>query len=426
MKKPYRLSFRSGSSVVVEQCQVCDYADLESVLFLGYLPPVNTMHLIGEKPNEQPSYPAQLLYCPRCHLVQLGLIVDPAILFPPGYPYTSSTTKILRENFAEMYEECKTIVNLGPRDLIVDIGSNDGNLLSNFREKHRVQGITPEEIGKTAIKRGIPTIIDFFNRDIALKVLSEKGPAKTITATNVFAHMENINEIVDCILELLTQDGVFISESHYLLSLVETLQYDTIYHEHLRYYSLHSLKYLLEMHNLEIIHARRIPTHGGSIRVYAARRGFYSVKDSVSRLLKEEELTVLSKKSLTEFKNRAVLSKIQIQSLLLGIKEKGQRIYGVGAPSRASTLINYVGIDDGIVDCVVEIEGSHKIGKYIPGTLIPVAEESRLFEEQPEYALLFSWHIAEELMPKLKRKGFRGDFIIPLDTPRILKGSSDK
>ena len=414
-------NFQTKSSTVVEKCQICDNPKLEPILFLGYLPPVNQMHNIGERPHEQPSYPAQILYCPKCHLVQLGLIVDPKILFPAEYPYTSSTTKILRENFAELYKECRTIANLGKDDLIVDIGSNDGNLLSNFKDNHKVLGITPEDIGKIAIERGIPTILDYFKKDVVYKIKNEYGKAKVITATNVFAHIGNINEITELILKLLSDDGVFISESHYLLALIQTLQYDTIYHEHLRYYSLHSLKYLLGKHGLEIIHAKQIPTHGGSIRVYAARKGKYTVKGTVNALLDKEKHTVLSKEKLLEFKDRVVISKLELHSLLLDIKKHGKRIYGIGAPSRASTLINYVGIDDGILDYVMEIKGSHKIGRYIPGTLIPVVEESKLYDEQPDYALLLSWHIADELALKLREKGFRGNFIVPLPKPRTLK-----
>jgi hypothetical protein len=415
-----QLAFQTGTSVVVKCCQVCDYPELEPIMFLGYLPPVNTMNPIGEKPHEQSSYPAQLLYCPQCHLIQLGLVVDAKVLFPSTYPYTSSTTKILRDNFAELYQECCSILNLNSNDLIVDIGSNDGNLLINFKDNHRVLGITPEEIGKIAIERGIPTIIDYFNLDVVSRILEEYGAAKIITATNVFAHIENINEIMECIIQLLAGDGVFISESHYLLALIETLQYDTIYHEHLRYYSLHSLKFLLEKHGLEIIHAKRIPTHGGSIRVYAAKKGVYPVKDTTDRLLEEESSKVLTKENLWKLRERTVLSKLQLLSMLTAIKEQGKRIYGISAPSRASTLINYVGIDDGILDYVLEIKGSHKIGKYVPGTLIPVVEESILFENQPEYALLLSWHIADELMPKLREKGFKGDFIVPLPRPEII------
>jgi hypothetical protein len=420
MTNETRLVAGTGSSVVVEQCQVCGEPDLQTILFLGYLPPVNQMHPTDQRPHEQPSYPAELLYCPRCQLVQLGLIVDPHVLFPPEYPYTSSTTKILRDNFAELYQECKTIISLGPEDLIVDIGSNDGNLLSNFKDNHRVLGITPEEIGNIAIKRGIPTILAYFTEEVALSIRSEHGLAKIITATNVFAHIEDVNEVLVSILKFLSLDGVFISESHYLMSLIETLQYDTIYHEHLRYYSLGSLQYLLNKHGLEIIQAKRIPTHGGSIRVYAARSGVYPVRSTVGALLREEEVFGLNTTKLQQFKRRVTLSKLQLHALLLDIKKRRERIYGISAPSRGSTLINYVGLDEAILDYVLEIKGSHKIGKYMPGTLIPVAEESILYEEQPEYALLLSWHIADELIPKISQKGFKGKFIVPLPVPKVV------
>lgn len=420
MDNSTQLAFKTGTSVVVQQCQICDNPQLESILFLGYLPPVNKMHNIGERPKEETSYPAEVLYCPRCHLVQLGLIVDAGILFPPEYPYTSSTTKILRENFAELYKESVELIDIKSDDLVIDIGSNDGNLLSNYKDGHKVLGVTPEEIGKIAIQRGIPTIIDYFNQEVVEEILKQEGQAKVITATNVFAHIENVNEIVKCIMRLLSEDGVFISESHYLLSLIETLQYDTIYHEHLRYYSLHSLQYLLDMHGLEVFHAKRIPTHGGSIRVYAAKKGRYRVKDTVPKLLEEEKPIVLSKECLLRFKERVVMSKLELNSLLKDIKKSGKRIYGISAPSRASTLINYSGIDDGIVGCILEIKGSYKIGKYVPGTLIPILEESILYKDQPDYALLLSWHIADELMPKLRAKGFKGKFIIPLPSPRSI------
>src|SRR3989338_9013238 len=328
-------SFGAGSSVVVRKCQVCSNEKLDSIMFLGYLPPVNQMHKVGERPREQPAYPAEILYCSKCHLVQLGLIVDAKILFPKEYPYTSSTTKVLRDNFAELYQEVQGFIRLEKTDLIVDIGSNDGNLLSNFKDKHRVLGITPEEIGKIAIERGIPTIIDYFKKDVVDKIKKKHGKAKVITATNVFAHIENINEITKLILELLGDDGVFISESHYLLPLIENLQYDTVYHEHLRYYSLHSLKYLLESHGLEIFHAKQIPTHGGSGRGYAARKGKYEKNKSVEKLLDEEKDAVLKESSLRKFKNGVVVSKLELHSLLLDIKKKGKKIYGIGAPSRA-------------------------------------------------------------------------------------------
>lgn len=416
-----RLAAGTGSSVVVERCQVCDSPGLEPVLFLGYLPPVNQMRPIGQRPAEQPAYPAQLLHCPVCRLVQLGLVVDPRILFPPEYPYTSGTTRILRENFAEMYVEARTLMPLAAEDLIVDVGSNDGTLLSNYAAGgHRVRGIEPSQVGNLANQRGIPTWISFFGRDIATRVRDTEGPATIVTATNVFAHIEDIHEIVESILILLGEKGMFISESHYLMSLLETLQYDTIYHEHLRHYSLHSLQYLLHMHGLEPVHARRIPTHGGSIRVYAARKGAQPVRPSVAAMLEEEDRAGDLAALLAAFRQRVVASKLDLHGLLAPICKRGERVYGIGAPSRASTLINYTGLDDGIVSCVLEVKGSLKTGKYMPGTVIPVLEESRLYEEQPEYALLLSWHIAGELIPKIREKGFRGKFIVPLPEPRVL------
>ncbi len=409
-----KLAAGSGGSIVVDHCQVCDSDDLESLLFLGYLPPVNTMPLIGSPLAEQSAYPAQLLYCKQCTLAQLGLIVDPAILFPPSYPYTSGTTKILRENFAELSREVEALYPLKPNQLIIDVGSNDGTLLSNFQKNEvRVFGIEPTNAAKLAIARGIPSMISFFNKSVAEKAVAEQGKAQIITATNVFAHIENIHDIVNGMLTLLNDDGIFISESHYFLSLLETLQYDTIYHEHLRYYSLTSLKYLLEMHGLEVIHAKRIPTHGGSIRVYATRKGRHPVQSSVGQILDHEKRGITAD-AFKNFKRAVVQSKLDLLGLLKDIKAKGHRIYGIGAPSRASTLINYVGLDDGTLDCVLEINGSYKINKYIPGTIIPVWEESRLFADQPEYALLLSWHIADELIPKLTGRGFKGRYIIPL------------
>lgn len=421
MKQGKELAAGTGGSVVVRKCQVCESEDLDPVFFVGYLPPVNGMPLVGEQPREQPAYPAQVLSCRRCKLAQLGLIVDPEVLFPPSYPYTSGTTRILRENFAELYREVSSRYPLAKTDLIVDIGSNDGTLLANFHEAgHRVYGIEPTNAAALANKRGVRTLVSFFGRSAIERVIAEEGRAKIVTATNVFAHIENVREVMACVLDLLDEDGLFISESHYWLSLLETLQYDTIYHEHLRYYSLTSIQYLLEAHGLEVIRAKRIPTHGGSIRVYAARKGKLPVDVSVRETLALEERE-LSAERLAQFKRGVVMSKLALHALLKQALGAGDHVYGVGAPSRASTLINYVGLDDGILDCVVEIKGSYKIGKYIPGTVIPVVDEARLFQDQPRYALLLSWHLADELIPKLKAAGFRGDYIVPLPEPRIVR-----
>lgn len=403
-------------------CQICQNKNLSSVLFLGYIPPVNAMPAIGSTPIEELSFPLELLRCHECTLVQIGLAVAPEILFPPTYPYVSGSTKVLRENFADLHRESCEMLKLKKDDLVVDIGSNDGTLLSNFKsDGHRVLGVEPTNAGKLAIAAGIPTEISFFSKEKAAELKKQYGAARLITAANVFAHIGGIHSIVDGILDWLGSDGVFISESHYLLSFIETLQYDTIYHEHLRYYSVKSLSYLLERHGLEVFHVKKIPSHGGSIRVYSARKGQYPRNLSVDEFLNEEERAGLTNgNALQAFRRKVIQSKLDLMALLSELKKSGARIFGISAPSRASTLINYTGLDDGIIDAVMEISTSPKVGKYIPGTKIPVLDEKKLFEEQPEYALLFSWHIAAELTEKLRQKGFRGKFIVPLPEPHIL------
>jgi len=411
----------TGGSVPIESCQVCGHEPLNTVLSLGFMPPVNQMVPIGTVAHQQPWFPTNLLHCPSCDLVQLGLAVDPVIIFPPEYPYTSGTTKLLRDNFADLHREAAAMLGLGADDLVVDIGSNDGTLLSNFQNGgHRVLGIEPTDVGDIANSRGIPTIKRYFGVEAAREVTREHGPARVVTAANCFAHIEDVHAIVDGIVEMLSPDGVFISESHYLIGLLDTLQYDTIYHEHLRYYSVASLKHLLEMHDLEVFHARPIPSHGGSIRVYAARRGVHSAQDSVRRMLAAEPRGEALAKRLATFRHDVMMSKLRLMTMLGELKGKGARIAGISAPSRASTLVNYVGLDEAIIDYVCEVPGSLKIGKYMPGTEIPVVDETRLFSDQPDAAVIFSWHIADELAPKLKAKGFRGKLITPLPVPRFL------
>jgi len=233
-----------------------------------------------------------------------------------------------------------------------------------------------------------------------------------------------VHQVVDLIEEVMAEDGIFISESHYVLDLIDTLQYDTIYHEHLRYYSLTSLKNLLYMHGFRVFHVKRIPTHGGSIRVYSSKSERYGIDSSVGALLDDElKAGIISDLWIDGFRNRVVRSKLELYELLARLRKDGARIYGIGAPSRASTLINYVGLDDSLLDCVLEIQGSQKIGKYLPGTKIPVLEESKLYSDQPEFVLLLSWHITDELCRNLKLRGYKGEFISPLPKPRVIRNN---
>ena len=214
-------------------------------------------------------------------------------------------------------------------------------------------------------------------------------------------------------------DGVFISESHYFLTLIKTLQYDTIYHEHLRYYTVTSLKKILKKYGLHIIKVKKISTHGGSIRVYATKSKKYSTHKSLKLFLKEEKKN-LTKKNLLSFKSDVIKSKINLLKIIKDIKIKNKSIMAIGAPSRATTLVNYVGINESMVDCICEIRGSHKIDHYLPGTRIPILAEEIIFKRKPNYLLLLSWHISKDLIKIFRKKGYKGKFIIPLPYPKII------
>ncbi len=212
---------------------------------------------------------------------------------------------------------------------------------------------------------------------------------------------------------MITPDGLFVTESHYVRDLISDLQADCVYHEHLRHYSVRSLQHLLERHGLEILHVKQIPTHGGSIRVYAARKGTHPVQYSVQQFLNQE-----GPEDWGGFRRRVMEAKLQLYHLLANLP--AGRVFGIGCPSRAVTLVHYLGLDEGILDCVVEVPNSPKINHYVPGTKIPIYSEQKLYDEQPEYALLLSWHIKDELISKIKAKVYKGKFIIPLPEPRIV------
>jgi|TARA_B110000881_G_C18556829_1_gene507427 SAM-dependent methyltransferase len=401
-----------------QKCQFSNKKDLKLIISLGYLPPVNEFLKINSINSQSIFFPTDLVYSQSSKLVQLSTIVNKSIVFPKSYPYTSSTTKILRDNFAELSNECEKLINFNSKDLIVDIGSNDGNLLSNFKKIRRL-GVTPENIGKLAIKKGIPTLLKYFDRNTANLIQKKYGKAKIITATNVFAHIDNITELMKNVLKVLKNDGVFVTESHYLMPLIKDLQYDTIYHEHLRYYSLTSLKNIFDKFKLEIIHAKEIPTHGGSIRVYVAKKNNYKKSKLIKKILNKEK-KLLNKKKFLEFRDRVVASKLQLLTVIKKIKDKKKLIYGVGAPSRATTLVNYTGLTKEIIDCICEVKNSYKVGHYMPGTNIPVVSEDIIFKKKPDYLLMLSWHISKDLIKIFKKKGYKGKFIIPLPKVKIL------
>jgi hypothetical protein len=256
---------------------------------------------------------------------------------------------------------------------------------------------------------------------VSKSILNRYGKAKIVTATNVFAHIDNPNYLTKNISSILSDEGIFISESHYVCPLIKNIQYDSIYHEHLRYYSLQSLSYLLKKNGFYIFDVEEIKTHGGSIRVYASKKKVL-VTENVRKILIEEK-KILKKNVILKFNKKVLNAKLELLKIIHKVKKKNKIICGISAPSRATTLINYTGIDESIIDCIFEIPGSYKIGSYLPGTRIPVLSEDNLFKNKkknPDYLLLLSWHISDELIKNLRKKGYKGKFIIPLPKPKIV------
>ena len=405
---------------IINYCQISGSKKLNKIINLGFLPPVNEMFKIDKQNINHNFFNTELFYSNKSKLVQINTIVDKKIIFPKSYPYTSSTTKILRDNFYNLRLEVDKFFLGTKSKFILDIGSNDGNLLQNFKDNYKVLGVTPENIGKIAIKKGIPTILEYFNSKVCKKILKKHGRPNIVTATNVFAHIDKPVELLRNILNILEKkNGIFISESHYLIPLLKDIQYDTIYHEHLRYYCLGSLNYLFSKFGLRIFKVQKIKTHGGSIRVFATKSKKYKTEKSVKKILIEEK-KYLNNVFFSKFRKRVVQSKLDLYRLLSKLKKQNKIIYGVSAPSRATTLINFVGLDENIINCVLEVNGSKKIGKYIPGTKIPIYPESILNKKKPDYLIIFSWHIFDEIKKNLKKKGYKGKFIVPLPSPKIL------
>lgn len=412
----------------VDVCQGCASRDLRLIYSFQPQPPVQAFLTREQLNAPETTYPLDLLRCGACSLVQMGYVPPPEVVFPRAYPYQTGMTRILRENFRELTRTAKVQLGLGGGALAVDIGSNDGTLLKGFKEDGlRVLGVEPTDIAAIANANGIPTIQAFFDEELSRRIVADHGPASVVTATNVIAHTNNLFPMLEGIRTLLGDGGTFISESHYLLSLVEHMQYDTIYHEHLRYYALRPLIGILERAGFAVTDVQRVPTHGGSVRVWAStdRRAVRSAR--VGEVLAEESRAGLDGDAVwIGFVERMVRSKHDLQRLLLRIREKGDRIVGVGAPARSSMLLGFDHIDPDLVSYVVEPAGSLKIGLWTPGTRIPIVDEQRVFEERPEWLLLLSWHIGEELMPKLREKGYRGGFIVPLPTPRSVPTISER
>ena len=405
-------------------CRLCNSEDLYPFLDLGLQPPSDQFRTNSQINDSVIFYPLDVNICEDCGFVQLGYVVPPEILYQDNYPYESSTTQMGQKHYSDFAESVVNTFNLGGNDLVVDIGSNVGVLLDGFKNQGlRVQGIDPAgNICEIAELRGIPTINAFFGETSAKQVLDSHGMASVITGTNVFAHVDDLNAFMRAVELLLdSKRGVFVIEAPHFLHLIESLEYDTIYHEHLSYISVEPLISFFQKFDMEIINVEEKDIHGGSIRIFVSHIGNYPVHDSVGEVLNAENIAGLrDKKVLNCFSKNVVDNKQKLQLLMAKLKADGKSIVAVSAPAKGMTLLNYCKIDKETIDYVTE-KSALKIGLNTPGGLIPVYSDDKLLEDAPDYALLLAWNFATEIMNNNKEYIKRGGkFIIPIPTPKII------
>lgn len=406
-----------------EACRVCKKSSLEKVLTLGPTPLANAFLTKLQLDEPEYFYPLDLYFCNNCGFIQLGHVVAPEVLFG-NYVYVSSTSSVFIDHFKKMAEHVFSRFSLNERSLIVDIGSNDGILLKPFKNLGaKVLGIEPAvHIAKIAQKEGIETIPEFFSVELAKRIVKQKGQADIVTATNVFAHIDNLDEVIEGLRILLHKDGIFIMEAPYLVDFIEKRYFDLVYHEHLSYWSVNSLITLFKRFNMTVFDVEKVSVHGGTIRVYVKKsEGKYVVGKNVDEFLKlEKKMKLTEKKTYTDYANLVLENKVKLVTLLVDLKTKGKTIAGYGAPAKGNTLLNFFSIGTEILDFVVD-DSPFKQGLYTPGKHISVVSSKFLYEKRPDYLLILAWNFADYIMKMHKKyKELGGKFIIPVPEPKIV------
>ena len=404
-------------------CRMCGSDRLETYFDMGLHPPADEFRRKDQLANPVVHYPLEVCLCLDCGLSQLTYVVDPEVLYRHDYPYEASTTATGRKHFADFAETVSTRLDLKAGDLVVDVGSNVGVLLEAFRNRGaKVLGVEPaSNIARLAEKRGIETLNEFFSADLAAQIRASHGQAAVITGSNVFAHVDDLNSFMRAVDGLLSGSGVFIFESPDMLSLVKNLEYDTIYHEHLSYLSLKPVVRFCARHGMEVFDVQKQTIHGGSFRVYIARRGARPVLPAVAAALEEEErFNLHSIETMRAFASRAFENRDKLLWLLRSLKHDGAHIAALSAPAKGMSLLNFCRLGRETIDFATE-KSTLKIGRYTPGDNIPVLPDSALLERMPSHALLLAWNFSAEIMANMseyRRRG--GKFIIPVPEPRIV------
>lgn len=402
------------------KCRSCGSRNMQTVLDLGHTPLADALLTTEDLSKPEPAYPLEVAFCSDCSLMQILETVPPEVLFCRHYPYYSSFSDELLRHSRENALDLITARGLNDKSLVIEIASNDGYLLKNFVEKDiPCLGIDPAAgPAESAERIGVPTLCGFFNHELARQLRGVGKRADVIIANNVLAHVADINSFLDGISILMKDGGIAVIEVPYVRDLVDNCEFDTIYHEHLCYFSATSVDYLLRAHSLYLNKVKRIPIHGGSLRLYIGLRD--EPDDSVRRLLSDERSKGLAEFGYyNDFAIKVTNIREGLRQMLRSIKDQGKKIAAYGAAAKGATLINYVGIGRDLVDFVVD-RNIHKQGKYMPGKHIPIAAPERLISDMPDFVLILAWNFAEEIIrqqEEYRSKG--GRFILPIPEWKI-------
>lgn len=402
---------------------MCKGANLSLVLNLGHHPHSDDFVEPERLRQEMHFFPLRFVSCQDCGLLQIDYLVNPDILYKTNYVYESSTTATGRAHYNQMAREIVDRFTVPKNELVVDIGSNVGVLLQGFKDAGmRVQGVDPASIpAQKAIGNGIPTIVDYFTKQIAGRIAVTQGAASVITGTNVFAHLYEIDDAVEGMKQLLLRQGVIVIEAPYALALIEHLEYDTIYHQHIGYLSVKPMKAYFLRFGLELFDVVPRDIHGGTLRYYVGHKGVHPIMPSVEDyIVKEISFGLYDRERLAKFAKDVEAQRFALITLLHDLKAKGKRIVAISTPAKGNTLLNYCNIGMIYLDYATE-KASLKVGKHTPGTYIKIESDAKLLEDQPDYALILAWNFSKEIMANLeeyKKRG--GKFIIPIPEPKII------
>jgi len=431
MKNLKKLNNRSGIAKInhdaapgrLDHCQITGSKNLFEAIDLGHQPPCDAL-LTDETINlPEIYYPLRLMICPESGLGQLDYVVDGKIIYPAEYPYRAGISEPLRLYLLTFADDVVKRFKVLPKSLCVDVGCNDGTLLTGFkRHGMRTIGVEPTNMARFAWKENkIRTIQDFFTEAVAEDIVKEYGHAKVVTMTNVFAHMATLGEVMRGLNRLLDKDGIFMTESQYLLDILDRNQFDQVYHEHIRLYSIKSLVKLFSYYRMEVFDAQKLASREGSIRVYVARKGVHPISPEVGKLLALEEKKGLFKPATwAKWRQRVEENRHRFMDLAYKAKSKGLRFVADSCPGRGAVLVNYYDLDKTLMPYVAQLPQSEKVGKFMPGTHIPIVDNKIILKEQPDYIVVLAWHYGDYIMKNWRKKGLKSKFVLPLPEFKVI------